>query len=369
MSMPRPGPIEFTVAVRDFDSELLPSDARRVGSERFEQEVITYYQRQFAAVGGTVTLDMDEKNIHVVWRPDEASKDPFGYALTLLRRGELEQAIPLMESLMLVNPEDPDILYNLGMAYSDTGQLEDAIELLSQAVETDPENANAFVALGVARQRNGEMEQATEALRSAVSLDPANNYAHRNLGGILAGLGSFREAEPHLREAVRLSPEDQQAVYGLAATLHRLGDADQVAEADDLYQRAIEIDPSSRVAEVARQARTGMARESFREPTGSAPRMDAVMYCLDALEKFEAMTDEQVRAVTLEIALLGRQGLDTNDPAPKYSLRSLPGEFTGLQLVSLLNVGFKRINPGHDMGFDLSKEYETAKQLFTRKKG
>lgn len=302
-------------------------------------------------------------------RPGDASEDPFEYALTLLRRGELEQAIPLMESLLVAAPDDPDVLYNLGMAYSDMGQLEDAIELLSQAVETDPENANALVALGVARQRNSEPREALIALRSAVALDPANSYAHRNLGGILASLGDVREAEPHLREAVRLAPDDQQAAYGLAATLHRLGGDDRLAEADDLYQRAIGIDPASDVAETARQARSGMAQESFRGTVGATPRMDAVMYCLDALEKFDATTPEQVQAVTLEIALLGRQGLDTNDPTPKYSLRSLPGEFTGLHLVSLLYVGFERINPGHDMGFDLSREYETAQQLFLGKNG
>ncbi len=367
--MSAPGPLEFTVAIRDFDRSLLPHDARRVGSERFEQEVITYYQRQFAAIGGTVALDMDDENIRVLWRPGEASENPFEYALSLLRRGELEQAIPLMGSLLAANPANLDILYNLGMAYSDTGQTEDAIELLSRAVEIDPESANTFVALGVAYQRNGEPSKALEALRSAVALDPANSYAHRNLGGILASLGGLMEAEPHLREAVRLTPDDQQAVYGLAAILHKLGEDDQVTEADDLYQRAIEIDPTSQVAEIARQARSAMAQESFRDTTSSTPRMDAVMYCLGALEKFEAMTPEQVQAVTLEIALLGRQGLDTNDPTPKYSLRSLPGDFTGLHLVSLMYVGFEQINPGHDMGFDLSREYETAQQLFSRKKG
>ncbi len=97
--------------------------------------------------------------------------------------------------------------------------------------------------------------------------------------------------------------------------------------------------------------------------------MDAVMYCLDALEKFDAMTPEQVQAITLEIALLGQQGLDTNDSTPKYSLSSLPGNFTGLQLVSIMYVGFQHIAPGRDVGFDLSQEYETAQQLFSRKQG
>lgn len=367
--MPTPGPLDFTVAIRDFDRDLLPPDARRVGSERFEQEVITYYQRQFAAVSGTVTLDMDDENIRVVWQPDDASEDPFEYALTLLKRGEYEQAEPLLENLLAANRDDSDLLYNLGMVYSDTGRVVQAIELLSRAVESNSESANTFVALGVAYQRNGEPSEALEALRNAVALDPANSYAHRNLGGILASLGGYREAEPHLQEAVRLAPDDQQAVYGLAATLHKLDDEARLKEADDLFQRAIEIDPASQVAEIARRARSGMAQESFRETGGEAPRMDAVMYCLDALEKFDAMTPEQIQAVTVEIAMLGRQGLDTNESTPKYNLRSLPGNFTGLQLVSIMYVGFQRIAPGQDVGFNLSREYQTAQQLFSKKEG
>lgn len=367
--MPPPRPLEFVVALEDFDRELLPPDARRVGSERFEQSIITYYQRQFAAVGGTVHVDMDEEAVRVTWTPDRASEDPFGYALELLQRGELGSAVPLLESLLAAAPEDADVLYNLGMAYSDLGRVEEAVTLLSRVVDIDPENANAFVALGVAHQRKGEPSEALEALGSAVSLDPANSYAHRNLGGVLAAMSRFGEAEPHLREAVRLSPNDQQAVYGLAATLEKLGGDGRLEEADGLYEKAVDLAPASQIAELARRARSKMAQGSFRGASGDAPRMDAVMYCLGALETFDEAGMEKVQAVTLEIALLGRQGLDTNDPTPKYKLKSLPGDFTGLHLVSLMYVGFKRLAPDHDVGFDLSEEYATARELFAKKKG
>jgi len=364
-----PTSLDASISVHDFNRGLLPADARRIGTERFRQAVGAFYKDLLSAVGGTTTTRLDGESIHISWKPDRSSKEPFEYALALLQRGDLDRGVPLMEVLLAAEPRNADVLYNLGMAYSDTGRTEDAIELLSRAVEVDPENANAFVALGVAYQRNGEPSKALEALRRAVALDPANSYAHRNLGGILASLGGLRDAEPHLREAVRLTPDDQQAIYGLAATLHKLGEDAQVTEADELCQRAIESDPTSQVAEIARQARSSLAQESFRDTTGSTPRMDAVMYCLNALEKFNAMTEEQVQAITLEIALLGRQGLDTNDPTPKYTLRSLPGDFTGLHLVSLMYVGFERIAPGHDMGFDLSDEYAAARQLFSQQEG
>jgi hypothetical protein len=91
--------------------------------------------------------------------------------------------------------------------------------------------------------------------------------------------------------------------------------------------------------------------------------MDAVMYSLGALERFEAMRSDEVRAVAFEIAMLGRQGIDVNNSDVIYTLRSIPGEFTGLQLMSLMYVAFKQIAPEQDIGFDLSQEYDAALQL------
>ena len=94
--------------------------------------------------------------------------------------------------------------------------------------------------------------------------------------------------------------------------------------------------------------------------------MDAVMYCLSALEKFDKLGPEKAMAITTEIALLGRSGLNINDPERKYTLKSLSGEFTGLQLVSYMHVGIKRIDPNQDAGIDLDQEYKTALDMFNR---
>jgi hypothetical protein len=52
--------------------------------------------------------------------------------------------------------------------------------------------------------------------------------------------------------------------------------------------------------------------------------------------------------------------LDINDPDQKYSLRSLPGKFSGLHLCSIMYAAFKQFAPGEDVGIDFSKEYEAA---------
>jgi hypothetical protein len=82
--------------------------------------------------------------------------------------------------------------------------------------------------------------------------------------------------------------------------------------------RLFENSPDERYEFAGTKTGHEVVRELLTKQGGGTPRMDAVMYCLDALEKFDGLTPEQVQAVTLEIAMLGRQGLDTNDPTPKY---------------------------------------------------
>lgn len=52
-----------------------------------------------------------------------------------------------------------------------------------------------------------------------------------------------------------------------------------------------------------------------------------------------------------------------NDPTPKYTLKTLQGQFSGLQLVSYLYVGMKKLAPDADPGIDLAREYAQALEL------
>jgi hypothetical protein len=91
--------------------------------------------------------------------------------------------------------------------------------------------------------------------------------------------------------------------------------------------------------------------------------------CLGALERFEKMTPDEVQKVGYEIAILGMNGLDVNGPTPKYRLRTLPGEFSGLHLLSIEYVAFKQVAPQMDIGFDLSGEYQSALALHDERSG
>jgi tetratricopeptide (TPR) repeat protein len=357
-------PIEFTVSLEEFDRSRLPAEAQQPGSDAFAAAVVGFYDDQFAEAGGRVVVEVADTEIRVKWIPKEGA-NLLDYAVRLLSAGDYNAGVPLLESLNKTDPDSAAVLFNLGMAYSDLGRLDEARAHLERAVRSDPEFASAWVALGVAQARSRRTDEALASLRTALDLEPDNPYAERNLAAALANAGSLEEAEKHFRKAATLAPKDQAAALGLAQCVEQ---RDRFDEADGLYATAIRIDSDSPLAEVARQARSAIAHRGFRSKTVGGLRPDATMYCLAAIEEFERLSPSDLQAIVFEIALLGRGGLDVNDPTRKYTLNSLPGRsLTGLQLVSMMYVGFKGIDPSADVGFDLSTEYEQALALHKSK--
>ena len=351
----------YVLPVEEFDLNLLSPNARRIGSDKFWQAVSDVIQRDFENFGGSVKIVVDAKTVQVSWQRDPQAPKPLDIVVKKLEQGQHAEAIRLLKHLHQLDPKNASVLRVLGMALSDLGEFVGAEKYLRLAVGYAPADVDALVALGVALARQKRPQQAIEVLRQAIALDDKNVWANRNLGACLLQAGDAADAEKHLQKAVDLAPGDQQSVFGLAQTLEANG---KLPEADRLYLKTIELDSRSPVAEVARKARTSLAQLAFRQRAATSVRPDAVMYLLGAIKLFENMEVAEVQKITFEIALLGQNGLDTNDSEAKYRLKSLPGEFSGLHLLSIMHVGFGILAPGQPIGFDLTKEFAAAKQMY-----
>ena len=357
--MARPKGRLLKLRLTEIDRSLLPPDAGSIGSSTFQDAVSQFLRQTLRPLEGLIeSLAITRDEVAMTWQPGNVGIDP---VIKMLEHGEYKQAILVLELLLSDRPDDPVLLYNLGMAYSDTGNLDRGVVLLRRLMVQEPDHVNGRVALGVALTRQRKYEDARLELERAVADEPANPWAHRNLGACLLHLKRPAEAVDHLRTATELNPSDEKAWYGLAQALELTGDD---AGADEAYKRVLAISEIGEVAELTRQARSKMAAKSFRSVMPGMPRMDAVFYRLGALERFEKMTSDEVQKVGFEIAILGMNGLDVNDSTPKYRLRSLPGEFSGLHLVAIEYVAFKQVMPQTDIGFDLAREYEMALTLY-----
>jgi hypothetical protein len=79
---------------------------------------------------------------------------------------------------------------------------------------------------------------------------------------------------------------------------------------------------------------------------------------------FRGKSLEEIREIAFEIGILGKYGLDINDPQETHVLRALSGRtFSALELVCIIYAGFKQIEPGMDIGMDLGEEWRMAEWL------
>ena len=284
------------------------------------------------------------------------------YALMLLKANRFEGARDLLEELLQSDPANKDILYNLGMCYTELDEPEKAVETLSECIRYYPHYSNAYVALGFAYSRLAADEKAKDHFLRALEIEPSNPYALRNLGGLYGKENDYEKAIQCLEKSFSINPEDQQTAYGLGYSYFHIGKLDK---ADKYFKIAIDLDESSKIADMAKDLRREIAGINLK---AKGFRPDAMFYCLSALQFFKDKTPEKVRQVAFEIGMKGRQGLDINNPDKKYTLDSMDGSFTGLQLVSYMYVGFKMIDPKLDVGLDLSEEYQQALGLFSKER-
>ena len=61
--------------------------------------------------------------------------------------------------------------------------------------------------------------------------------------------------------------------------------------------------------------------------------------------------------------MLGRNGLDINDPTDKYTLKALPGSFSGLHQLAITYTAFRQIDPTTDTGADFGAKYQAALEM------
>jgi len=284
--------------------------------------------------------------------------DSLSRALQLLASGQLDEARIYLEELLRQDPDNPDLLYNLGLCYVDLGQLDRGIELLLRCLQLAPQHSHACVALGIAYLKKGDLPRAKKFTMQALAADPRNPVALKNLGAILGQEGDSLRALYYLRQSYQADPQDPQTVYGLAFAYMELGDIEQ---AQKHFQMVLEMPGPEQLRALARN---GLREIAVRGLKSRGVRMDAVFYLLDAMRLFRGRPLKEVQEIAFEIGMLGQQGLDINDPKETHVLRALPGRaFSALELLCIMYAGFKMIEPGMDIGVDLGEEWGMAERL------
>lgn len=350
---------EIKLPLKEFSREQLDPAIQESNGVEFRKAVQEYFEAKLLRASGAAEVIVTEKDIILKWINKDSAQGLTELGVNYLTNGDYSHGIHTLQFALQKDPEDGISLYNLGMALSDKGRLEESATHLQKLASLEPTNARAWVALGVTQARQHDVDNAIHSLQTAINIEPSDPYALKNLGALLLENSSDMEvAESHLKKAALILKDDPQVWINLAKLYEK---TDRWDDADHAYLKALEANPYGSLAELAEKGRSNIAERNFRAKGDTRP--DALMYCIGAIQKLEGLPIENVREITFEIATLGMNGLDVNDPAQKYSINSLQGQYSGLNLLCIEYVGFKQIDPSVDIGFDLTKEYEAAMKM------
>lgn len=120
------------------------------------------------------------------------------------------------------------------------GDVSGALEHYRQAVQLEPNNPELLNNLGQVLVRAGRAREATDYFDRAIGLAPGVWAYHFNRGRAFAVLEQWGQALASYREAQQLFPDDYVTQFNLAQALRGSGDLPAAIQA---YERAIQLAP------------------------------------------------------------------------------------------------------------------------------
>lgn len=98
----------------------------------------------------------------------------FNEALAFELQGKIDEAIGKLERIKEFNPQDVDVLYELGTLYASKNDNDQAIEAFITITDLIPTHANSLYFLGVLYERTGQKDKAIAAFEKVLEGNPDN---------------------------------------------------------------------------------------------------------------------------------------------------------------------------------------------------
>jgi tetratricopeptide (TPR) repeat protein len=229
-------------------------------------------------------------------------------ATELLRAGRPADAIAPLRDAALLEPFNPIIQHDLGLACLEVGRIPDAIAALQRAVASNPRYTDAYFRMGIALEKLGDIGGAIVAYDRATKLLPSLTEAWFRAGALVYTLGHRDEAIGCFRRA---------AATGGKTGFGRLGKArallieDRNEEAEQVLRQMLVLDPSNAMAHdllgnlLAEYGRFDEASECFQRAIAIAPLLAGSYYDLVRCRPVTSANDGLLQRMEAALATPG----------------------------------------------------------------
>ncbi len=235
---------EDAAAIEAFSA--IPAESEHYGEAHTQLAVLFERKEEFARA-------LEEIELAVAARPTRPREL---YTATLrAKAGDFDGAVAYLEGLLLKDPDDDELLFNLGVVFSEAKRTKEALEYMERAIEENPKNANALNYVGYTWAEQGDnLDQAEDYIVRALDIRPDDGFIIDSLGWVyymrarpLFDTGRSEEAKKYLDRALKELLRAQELTGGDPVVSEHLGDAylllDQKQRALQKYQEAVELTP------------------------------------------------------------------------------------------------------------------------------
>ncbi|MBF0560981.1 MAG: tetratricopeptide repeat protein [Alphaproteobacteria bacterium] len=214
-----------------------------------------------------------------------------------LAQGRLGDAIARYEQALHLRPDYPDALNNLGLALVGQSNTSGAIARYEQAIRVKPDYAEAFNNLGAALHEQGKLDDAILRYEQALRIRPDYREAINNLGLALTEQGRFDGAIVRYEQSLRLRPDDPDTLYNLGNALQH---QDRLVDAIVRYEQALRFRPlypealTNLGVALHERGRLGDAIARYRQALAINPDFSGAIANLGAALKDQGRIDDAI---------------------------------------------------------------------------
>ncbi len=161
-----------------------------------------------------------------------------------------EPRISYLRYLLEQGADDPEIFFQLGLAFHESDNPDSATHYYLRAASESDGFAKAYVNIGVLYDEQGRSAQALEMFEKAIEINPDDLLAHAHAAFIRFLFKDYATAWNYLSRALEIDPDDPQSHFYLAIFFW---ESMMYQEALIEWERVITLDPGGLLARKARE--------------------------------------------------------------------------------------------------------------------
>ncbi len=191
--------------------------------------LVEYYEQKCDSITALATIHERDKRY-----PEKLLNDN---ALSLITQGKARQAIPMLERAIAINPVYWSAYVNLSLGHLQLRQIDTALVLLDIANGLNPNNAQILDNMGSALYLKGESNKAKELLLRAIDIDSTQTNALAGVATIYLSEGDVSHSMQYLEKHFSIAKSDYLIYLNFG---DQYLDSQQYKAARRAYQMALE---------------------------------------------------------------------------------------------------------------------------------